>query len=166
MKKLMMVAVALMMAVTVNAQRYLNDSGTPFTQNKWYVGASLSGLDLSYHKCEDWHLGIQAKGGYFVADNWMLAAQHSYNKYTDVPAATQLGAGLRYYFDNCGIYIGGLAKYAHCDDFSDFRPELSVGYAYFLTGKLTIEPEVYYEHSTKDSDYSGFGLRVGFGVYF
>ena len=165
MKKIMMATIALLMAISANAQ-YLNDSGTPFAQNKWYVGASLSGFDLDYHKCQDWHIGLQANGGYLVADNWMITAQLAYQKYTDVPAATQLGAGLRYYFDNCGVYVGAIAKYAHQDDFSDFRPELSVGYAYFLTGKLTVEPEVYYEHSTKSSDYSGFGLRVGFGLYF
>ena len=32
--------------------------------------------------------------------------------------------------------------------------------------KLTVKPEVFYEHSTKSSDYSGFGVRIGFGVYF
>ena len=57
-------------------------------------------------------------------------------------------------------------KYVKSGDFSDFSPELNLGYAYFLTGKLTVEPEVFYEHSTKSSDYSGFGVRIGFGVYF
>ena len=48
MKKLMMAAIGLMMAIGANAQ-YLNDSEKVFTQDKWYVGASLSGLDLNYH---------------------------------------------------------------------------------------------------------------------
>ena len=47
MKKLMMAAIGLMMAIGANAQ-YLNDSEKVFTQDKWYVGASLSGLDLNY----------------------------------------------------------------------------------------------------------------------
>ncbi len=165
MKKLMMTMVALVMAIGANAQ-YLNDSEKVFNQGKWYVGASVSGLDLNYHKGSDWVLDLHAKGGYLVADDWMVTGVVGYQAQTDFPSLITLGAGLRYYFESCGVYAGATAKYVHCDDFSDFRPELSVGYAYFLTGKLTVEPEVYYEHSTKDSDYSGFGVRIGFGLYF
>ena len=165
MKKMMMTLVALVMAISANAQ-YLNDSEKVFSQGKFYLGASFSGLDLSYHKSTDWNLDLQAKAGYLIADDWMVVGQLGYAKQTDYPAAVGLGGGLRYYFESCGVYVGATAKYLSCDDFSDFRPELSVGYAYFLTGKLTVEPEVYYEHSTKSSDYSGFGLSIGFGVYF
>lgn len=165
MKKIMMAAIALLMAISANAQ-YLNDSEKVFSQGKFYLGASASGFDLSYHKGSDWNLALQAKAGYLIADDWMVVGQIGYTKQTDIPAVVQLGGGLRYYFESCGVYVGATAKYLNWDDFSDFRPELSVGYAYFLTGKLTVEPEVYYEHSTKSSDYSGFGLRIGFGVYF
>ena len=44
MKKVFMSMIALMMAMSVNAQKYLNDSGTPFGEGKFYVGASFSGL--------------------------------------------------------------------------------------------------------------------------
>ena len=165
MKKIMMTMVALVMAISANAQ-YLNDSQKVFNQGKWYVGVSASNFDLNYHKGSDWNLGLTAKGGYLIADDWMITGQVGIVSQTDFPTYTELGAGLRYYFESCGLYAGATAKYVHCDDFSDFRPELSVGYAYFLTGKLTVEPEVYYEHSTKDSDYSGFGVRIGFGIYF
>jgi hypothetical protein len=31
---------------------------------------------------------------------------------------------------------------------------------------VTVEPEIYFDMSTKDiKDYSGFGLRIGFGIY-
>ena len=161
----MMTMVALVMAISANAQ-YLNDSDTPFTQDKWYLGASFSGMDLSYHKGSDWMLDVTAKGGYLIADNWMITGQAGYQAQVSTPSRVTLGAGLRYYFDSCGVYVGAIAKYAHHDHFSDFLPELSVGYAYFLSGKLTVEPEVYYEHSTKNSDYSGFGVRIGLGLYF
>ncbi len=49
MKKLMMTVVALVMAISANAQ-YLNDSEKVFYEGKWYIGASASGLDLS---CDD-----------------------------------------------------------------------------------------------------------------
>ena len=142
MKKLMMAAIGLMMAIGANAQ-YLNDSEKVFSQGKFYLGASTSGAALSYHKGCDWNLNLQAKAGYLLADDVMFVGQLGYEAQTD--------------FDD---------KYVKSGDFSDFRPELNLGYAYFLTGKLTVEPEVFYEHSTKSSDYSGFGVRIGFGVYF
>lgn len=165
MKKIMMTLVALVMAISANAQ-YLNDSEKVFSQGKFYVGASTSGAALSYHKASDWNLNLQAKAGYLLADDVMFVGQLGYEAQTDFDDIIQIGAGLRYYFESCGVYAGATAKYVKCGDFSDFRPELNLGYAYFLTGKLTVEPEVYYEHSTKDSDYSGFGFRIGFGVYF
>ena len=46
-------------------------------------------------------------------------------------------------------------------------PTIQLGYAFFLNRTVTIEPELYYNQSLKDhSDYSGFGLRIGFGIYF
>ena len=165
MKKFMMAAIGLMMAIGANAQ-YLNDSEKVFSQGKFYLGASASGASLSYHKGTDWNLNLQAKAGYLLADDWMVVGQLGYEAQTDYDDVVQLGAGLRYYFESCGVYAGATAKYVKWGDFSDFRPELSLGYAYCLTGKLTVEPEVYYEHSTKSSDYSGFGFRIGFGVYF
>ena len=41
-----------------------------------------------------------------------------------------------------------------------------MGYAFFLSRHITIEPEIYYELSTKCSDYSGVGLKLGFALYF
>ena len=165
MKKLMMAALACVWAISANAQ-YLNDSEKVFSQDKWYVGASVSGASLNYHKGSEWDLDVQAKAGYLIADDWMVVGQVGYKAQEGSSTNVLLGAGLRYYFESCGVYATALGKYAHANHVSDFRPELSVGYAYFLTGKLTIEPELYYEHSTKSSDYSGFGLRIGFGLYF
>ena len=165
MKKLMMTMVALVMAISANAQ-YLNDSQKVFSQGKWYLGTSFSGLDLAYQKASDWTLQLQAKGGYLFTDDWMIIGQATYLAQTDYPTAIELGAGLRYYFESCGIYAGVTGNYKHSDNYNDFLPELNVGYAYFLTGKLTIEPEVFYEISTKSSDHSGFGLRLGLGLYF
>ena len=165
MRKMMMAAIALLMAVTANAQ-YLNDSEKVFSQDKWYVGASLSGFDLNYHKGSDWKMDVNAKAGYLIADDWMIVGQAGYKVQEGTSSAVVLGAGMRYYFESCGVYAGATAKYAHFDHISDFRPEISAGYAYFLTGKLTIEPWAYFEYSTKSSDYTGFGVRIGFGLYF
>ena len=165
MKKVLMAAIGLMMAASANAQ-YLNDPDTPFSKDKWYVGASASGLDLSWHKSIDWKFNLDLKGGYLFIDNWMVTGRVSWEAQTDMPSVFKGGAGIRYYFDSCGIYAGLSGNYLTCDDWNDFRPEVNVGYAYFLTGKLTIEPEVYYEYSTDHHDNSGFGFRLGLGLYF
>ena len=165
-----MAAIGLMMAMSVNAQ-YMNDSETPFSEGKFYVSASASSASFAYSKSTDFKLGLNAKAGYLFMDNLMalgvveFSGQNNFDILT-----TQIGAGARYYFENCGIYLGAIAKYAHVKSsgtsFSDFRPEIHAGYCFFLGEHITLDPEVYYEHSFKDSDYSGFGLRIGIGVYF
>ena len=69
MKKILMAAICLMMAMSVNAQKVLNESTTPFEESKFYVGASFSGLSLSYSKASDWSFGLSAKAGYLFRDN-------------------------------------------------------------------------------------------------
>ena len=166
-----MAAIGLMMAtVSVNAQ-YLNDPETPFTEGKFYVSASASSASFAYSKSTDFKLGLNAKAGYLFMDNLMVLGVVEFSGQNNFDIlTTQIGAGARYYFENCGIYLGAIAKYAHVKsfetNFSDFRPELHAGYCFFLGRHVTLEPEAYYEHSFKDSDYSGFGLRIGIGVYF
>ena len=172
MKKLMMAAIGLMMAMSANAQyTYLNEPTTPFYQGKFYLNAACSSTTLAYSKSTDFKLGINAKAGYFLIDNLMAVGVAGFNLSNNGDQRTvELGAGARWYFDTVGIYVGGIAKYANQKvyDFSidDFRPEVNVGYAFFLNRNITLEPEAYYEHSFKDSDYSGFGLRLGLSIYF
>ena len=170
MKKVLMSMVALVMAMSANAQ-YLNDSNTPFEEGKMYVNAAYSGTTLTYSKSTDLKLGINAKAGYFIIDNLMgvaVAGINTMNKGDHLTA--ELGAGARWYFDIVGIYAGAIAKYVHTKEidhrFDDFRPEIHAGYAFFLNRNITLEPEAYYEHSFKDSDYSGFGIRIGLSIYF
>ena len=156
-KKILMIIVALTMTLSGYAQ---------FEVGKKYVGASLSGLNLSYNENTDFTFGVQAKGGYLFHENWMILGQASYSKQTDVPANIDLGAGMRYYFVQNGIYAGMTANYFHSDHFDDIRPCVHVGYAFFINGCVTIEPEIYYNHSFKNqSDYSSFGFRIGLGIY-
>ena len=130
MKKVFMSMIALMMAMSVNAQKYLNDSGTPFEEGKFYVGASFSGLGVNYSKATDWTLGLQAKGGYLFLDNWMLVGVFDYvNRSNGSSIAVNIGAGARYYFDQVGIYTGITAKYSHdkvsgVKGYDDFKPEI------------------------------------------
>ena len=165
MKKCLMAAIGLMMAMSANAQ-YLNDSGTPFTQGKIYVGASLSNTDLSYNGLSKGHLGISGKVGYFFADNLLGTAQLSYEKYKDIPYSISLGAGCRFYIEQNGLYLGASAVFKHRDEFDDLLPSVQVGYSFFINRTVTIEPDLYYEQSFKNhKDYSQVGLRIGIGIY-
>ncbi len=171
MKKLMTTFAALLMAVSMNAQKYLNDSGTPFEQEKMYVSAAVTAASLTYSKSTDFNIGIGGKVGYLFIDNLMGLGVVDFQSQNNGDYQTvELGAGARYYFDQVGIFVGALAKYAHMkyidETVDDFQPEVHAGYAFFLGRHITLEPEAYYKHSFKSSDYSGFGLRIGLGIYF
>ena len=43
-----------------------------FEQGKYYVGASMSGLDINYSGSEKLNLGLDVKVGYLLADDWMI----------------------------------------------------------------------------------------------
>jgi hypothetical protein len=166
MKKFFMLFVGLMATMSVSAQ-YQTNSDTPFSEGKIYVGASATNLNLKYNKAEEFSLGIAAKAGYLFLDNWMALGVFDYTNIANGSAtSTNIGAGVRYYFDQIGLYGGVIAKYAHTTGNDDFVPEVHVGYCLFLSRHVTLEPEAYFEHSFNNSDYSTFGMRLGFGYYF
>ncbi|MBQ9499094.1 MAG: hypothetical protein IJR56_03205, partial [Bacteroidaceae bacterium] len=164
MKKIFVMMMAMMAAVSVNAQQYVSD--TPFTQGKMYASAGLSGLDLNYNSNTKWNLGIDGKAGYFLLDDVMALGEVQWGIHQEAPNDISVGVGMRYYIRQNGIFLGAGAKYKHHDCYDDFMPNVNVGYAFFLSRTVTIEPELYYNMSTKSfKDYSGFGLRIGFGIY-
>ena len=61
MKKILLLAIGFLMTMTASAQ---------FEQGKYYCNGSLTGINLSYSGAEKLSLGVEAKGGYLVADNW------------------------------------------------------------------------------------------------
>ena len=166
MRKLLITAVALVLAMSANAQ-YLNDSEKVFNQGKTYFSAGLSGLDLNYNEENKLKLDLSAKAGYMFLDDWMLYANVNYHAQKDIPNLFRFGAGVRYYFERNGIYLGAGANYVHAyGDYDDVIPSVHVGYAFFISRTVTIEPEVYYDQSLKKhSDFSGLGLRLNFGIY-
>ena len=140
----------------------------PFGEGKFYVATALSGLDVNFNSDQKWQADVQGKVGYLFADNWMVTGQLGYNYRKYAPNAFQAGAGLRYYIEQNGLYLGLGANYVHKNhNYDDFMPTVQLGYSFFLNRTVTLEPEVYYNQSLKDhGDYSGFGLRIGLGVYF
>lgn len=158
-KKIAVVALGLMVSVGAHAQ---------FESGKQYCGASLMGLNLSYNGSEELSLGIQAKAGYFFEDDMMLLAQAEY-KHSGLEGVKDywaLGAQGRYYIEQNGIYLGAGMKLIHTGSYNDVMPGVEVGYAFFVSKQVTIEPAVYYDQSFKNhSDYSTVGVKVGIGIY-
>lgn len=161
-KKLLFVLVLLLGCAQANAQ---------FEKGKWYLNASLTGLDLSHSKYEGTNFGFSVGGGSFVADNLSVLINFKGKYVENGVDETSVGAGLRYYFDKCGIYTGLGCFFKHLneggvkDNLYCITPE--VGYAFFINRTITIEPAVYYDISTKDfSEYSKLGIKIGFGFYF
>jgi hypothetical protein len=164
MKKIVLFAVAMLMTVAANAQ---------FEQGKGYLGASVSGFDIS-SQAKKFHLGLNAKVGYLLFEDIMLTAQVGYEHLKGADDGFQLGAGGRYYIAQNGLFLGADLKYRHggtfaggenCASFNDFVPGVQVGYAFFISRTVTFEPELYFDISTKKFDYSSYGLRLGVGVY-
>lgn len=156
-KSIVTAALVLLSTLSASAQ---------FEKGKVYMGASLSGLDMSYNGSEKGKFSIEGKVGYMLEESLMLTAQAAYSKQDKVPFFISLGVGGRYYIVQNGMYFGLSAHYLHNDDFSDFQPSVQVGYAFFVSRTVTIEPELYYNQSfKKHSDYSTIGLRLGVGVY-
>ena len=158
MKRIYLVLIAVMVTVASHAQ---------FEAGKCYVGASLSGIGFSYNGSEKSSFGLQGKAGYLFDDNIMATAQLEWDKKHDMPSYFKAGVGLRYYIVQNGLYLGAQANYVHAGNaFDDFQPGLQVGYAFFLSKTVTVEPEVYYDQSFKDhSNFSTVGIRIGIGVY-
>ena len=98
----------------------------------------------------------------------MLSAQVGYQTSSNdlIPNHYEVGAGARYYIEQNGIFLGAGAKYVHTGHYNDFMPGVEVGYAFFISKTVTIEPAIYYDQSLKDhSQYSTIGLKVGIGIY-
>ena len=137
-----------------------------------YLNTSLTGMGLSYSKDSKFKMGVQATGGYFVEDGWMIYGRLGYEHQGARGTMKnrndlQVGVGGRYYIEQNGIYLGVNCKYVHAGKkFNDVMPGVEVGYAFFLNDAVTVEPAIYYDQSFKNhKDYSTIGFKIGVGVY-
>lgn len=165
MKKIILSLLLLVSTLSASAQ---------FSFETKYFNASMTGLDLSYGSDSRLNLGIEATGGYFFDDAWMLYGRFGYNHQhikgpgNDVNNLS-VGAGVRYYILQNGLFLGAGAKFVHENrhpgNFFDLTPE--VGYCFYLNHNLSIEPVVYYDLCINQySAGSKVGLRIGLGYYF
>ena len=170
MKKIALMFAIALLPLTGFAQYKLDAKGLePFEQGKVFTGASLTGIDLSYSGLTELNLGISAQVGYTVADNWMVYGMldYSHSGLKGMSDSFAAGAGGRYYIAQNGIFLGANCKFIHANkNYNDVMPGVEIGYAYFISRTVTIEPAIYYQQSFKNhSDYSKVGLRIGLGIY-
>ncbi len=167
MKKILFVFAFLCATIAANAK---TEKGT------WLINTSATGLDLSFGggKSNEFgsrnHFGFTGEGGYMIMDNLAILGTlgGDWSKPVDFYS---IGAKARYYFDNIGLFAGGGVLVRNVqpnigDDSTDFAFVLEAGYSFFLSKTIAIEPALYYNISVKDSDWSRFGLKVGFSFYF
>lgn len=161
MKKVTLIICLLVASLAARAQ---------FEKGKWIVNPSLTGMGFSYSKNDKMQLGIGAKMGTFVAEGvaLMVEAGADWSKPVDV---YNLGVGGRFYFNKTGVYLGGgldlnRIRAKGGNHYTDWGLGIEVGYAYFLSRTVTIEPAVYYKWRFNDGDLSKFGVKLGFGLYF
>ena len=163
MKKMILSLVMALTALTASAQ---------FEAGKNYIGASVSGLGLSYNKESKVCFDISATAGRLLADNWMLLANVAYDyRHWAKAHSLEIGVGGRYYIIQNGLYLGLGVAYAFTKAEDEkthncfVTPEL--GYAFFLNEHVTLEPAIYYRMSLNNfADASNVGLKIGFGYYF
>lgn len=82
-----------------------------FTAGTKYIGASVSGLSMSYSKSAEFNLGLNADAGYYFADGWMVRGNFGYNHAKTLDGLA-IGAGVRYSFLQNGIFLGAGLEYA------------------------------------------------------
>lgn len=158
MRKLLMTLLFCTAALGVKAQ---------FDKNTAYFSTSLTGVGLSYSNQEKFTLGVDVLGGFFVEQSWMLFGRFGYNHTHEADDVT-IGAGMRYYISQNGLYLGSALQYQHLfKNINNVQICPEVGYTFFLNRFVTLEPSVYYNISLNNfSDGSKVGLRIGFGFYF
>ena len=147
-----------------------------FEKGTKYVNASLTGFGLSYSKVPGFCMNIEAGGGYFVANDWMVKGLIGWD-HVGGSNTFNLGIGGRYYMKDNGFFFGAGIKYGLQGGGGDewggaqvvhnvYLP-LEGGYCFFLNDHVTIEPSLYVDMCFNHfKEYTKVGLKVSFGYYF
>ncbi len=165
MKRIALLVCLLVATVAAQAQ---------FEKGKWILDASLSGLNLTRNTDTDkTNFGLEAKGGAFLADNFALLLDIGGQWPGGGTNVTKVGVGGRYYISSIGLFAGADVNFKHIKEkyleegedgkYNRVGFGVEVGYAFFLSRTVTLEPSVFWDI---DKDRSEFGLKLGFGFYF
>lgn len=105
-----------------------------FTAGTKYISTSVTGLSMNYSKNSDLKFGLNADGGYYFADGWMVKGNFNYNHAKNLDGLA-IGAGVRYSFLQNGIFIGAGLEYAF-DKFTNTNEVLER----VVTNEITLTP--------------------------
>lgn len=105
MKKIVLALLVAIVSMSANAQ---------FEKGTKVANLSLTGFDMSYQRGQKFHFGLEAQGGYFVEQDWMVGGRVGYDYLGGGPNHEfNLGADARYYFHKTGVFVGGGLLYSH-----------------------------------------------------
>lgn len=143
-----------------------------FEKGTKYVNASLSGFGMSYSKQPGFCMNIEAAGGYFIANEWMLKGLIGWD-HVGGANTFNLGAGGRYYLKNNGFFFGAGVKYGlqsgggDADVIHNVYLPLEGGYCFFLNDHVTLEPSLFVDMCFNHfKDFTKVGVKLSFGYYF
>ena len=113
-----------------------------------YLNTSLTGLGLSYSKDSRFKMGVQATGGYFVEDCWMLYGRFGFEHQGARGVMKnrndlQIGVGGRYYIEQNGIFLGVGLAYQHATNVTFSQHESIIG-GTTENGPVEIRTDNYY----------------------
>lgn len=145
-------------------------SAQTVNQGAWMIGGSAS-LDITKYKEADestTSILFNPTLGYFIADD--LAIGLGITVYDagieDVDAFFGLGPFVRYYVtDPIFIQVGANLE---LNDGGGTSFGAAVGYSWFLSNSVAIEPALYFNSYSNDgdfADYSAFGLSIGIQAF-
>lgn len=141
-----------------------------FEKGTWIVNPAVTGMDFTFSNAQKAHFGMDVQGGAFLIDNVALLVNAGFDLNKRSANVFNLGVAGRYYFNKCGVFLGTGFNMDHWkwegEKENNVNWRLEAGYAFFIARNVTIEPSVYYNLSMSDMDWSKFGLRLGFGLYF
>lgn len=139
-----------------------------FEQGKKYVNANLTSAGISYSDRDELAFGFGAQGGYMIDESVMLLGEAGFDYRNSDCRSIYAGVKGRYYIEQNGIYLGCGARLLHeFKNYNDVQLTPEVGYAFFVSHDVVIEPSLYYDISLTDfSHKSKVGLKIGLGVFF
>ena len=150
----------------------VSSSFAQFEQGKYYLGAGVNSAGFSYDSTNKLSFGAEANVGYMFEQDWLAIADFGLKTSDSTINELTLGAKCRYLIEQNGLFLQLGATLKHekvkgLDSYNDILVTPEVGYCFFLSHYVAVEPSIYYDMSlSKFSDRSRVGLKIGLACYF
>ena len=141
-------------------------------QGAWMLGGSAGFQSLKVKDADEssTYFNLSPNLGYFIADD--LAIGLALNLSSVSPAGGEsttdfgLGPFVRFYFADAIFAQAGVNLGLGDSEFTEFQ--VGVGYSWFVSNGVAIEPMLFYTNHGEDGDffdYSVFGLSIGIQAF-